>query len=125
MKGPELLLKNLGMTFNDPVRRTRTAKLDSTYRAWIGHDAFYFASHDSREHFLHNPLRYCGTLTDPVTQARFHPTQASPRLKYDGRLYYFASDSTQSRFNTDPKFYARRGPMDEARPMMPEFPVAH
>jgi len=125
VKGPERLLKNLGLSFDDPVRPQRAAKLDSTYRAWIGHDAFYFASHDSREHFLHDPLRYCERLTDPVTQVRFHPTHRSPMIKYQRRTYYFSSESTLARFRSDPAFYAARGPMDEIRPMMPEPRPTH
>jgi len=123
VKGPESLLKNLGLSFNDPVRTTRAAKLDSTYRAWIGHDAFYFSSHDTREHFLHDPLRYCGSLTDPVTQVRFHPTKQSPTLKYHQRAYYFSSDSTRARFRSNPTFYAARGPIDDMQPMMGPHPA--
>lgn len=125
MKGPEPLLNGLELSFRDPVRPHRTAKLDPSYRAWIGQDAFYFASHDTREHFLHDPLRYCSALTDPVTEHRFHPTRRSPQLVYGGRRYYFAADSTLARFRTRPAFYAMRGPMDEMRPMLPERPAAH
>ena len=109
----------------DPVHADRTARLDSTYRAWIGHDLFYFASHDSREHFLRSPLSYCSALTDPVTQLRFHPQASSPHLNYLGRRYYFASDSTRARFLSNPSFYATRGPMDALRTMAPEHPAAH
>jgi YHS domain-containing protein len=123
VKDPESRLKALGLEFLDPVQITRPAKLDSTYRAWIGQDAFYLSSHDTREHFLHDPLKYCAALTDPVTQARFHPTSASPKLTYHGRAYYFASDSTRAVFRSKPDFYAVRGPMDEAHPMM--MPESH
>ena len=118
MKGPEPLLRNLALKFEDPVRPHRAAKLDSSHRVWIGHDAFYFASHDSREHFLRRPLNFVQALTDPVTQRRFRPGASSPQLEYHGRRYYFASDSTRTRFRADPAFYALRGPMDETRPMM-------
>ena len=117
MKGPELLLRGQLLTFRDPVHPQRQARLDSTYRVWIGHDAFYFASHDSRERFLKEPLRYVRMLSDPVTEQRFHPTAASPRLEYRGRPYYFAAESTRARFRAHPDYWAQRGPMDEAMTM--------
>jgi YHS domain-containing protein len=125
VQGPEPLLEGLGLAFRDPVRPTRVAKLDPAHRAWIGQDAFYFASRDSREHFLHDPLRYCPALTDPVTERRFHPTRRSPRMEYNRRPYYFSSDSTLARFRARPEFYATRGPMDEMRRMLPEHGAAH
>ena len=126
MKGPEPLLKSLNLSFMDPVRTTRPAKLDPRHSAWIGHDAFFFSSRDTREHFLHNPLHYSQMLSDPVTQRRFHPTTQSPRLDYRGRRYYFEADSTLARFRGNPMFYALRGPMDEAQPMKPmPAPAGH
>ncbi|MBI1799962.1 MAG: hypothetical protein HYR73_09810 [Candidatus Eisenbacteria bacterium] len=125
MKGPEPLLKNLGLTFHDPVRANREARLDSSYRAWIGYDAFYFASHDSREHFLRDPLRYCGALTDPVTLARFRPGAQSPSLDYGGRRYFFAAESTRASFADHPERWAVRGSPEDPRGMRPEMTPGH
>jgi YHS domain-containing protein len=119
VKGPEPLLKSLNLSFMDPVRTYRAARIDSLHRAWIGHDVFYFVTRDSREHFLHDPLKYAHMLSDPVSQRRFHPTAKSPRLEYRGRPYYFETDATLARFRGNPGFYALRGPMDEAQPMRP------
>jgi len=60
--------------------------------------------------FQHDPLRYCGLLTDPVSHARFRPTRRSPRLDYSARPYYFMAESTFAAFKAMPDSFAlRRG----------------
>jgi YHS domain-containing protein len=96
----------------DALDQKRAATLDSTMRVFIGHDLFYFADGASRRRFAKHPLRYCTALTDPVTRTRFKPTRRSPRVEYEGRPYYFSSDSTRTAFQADPaRFRFGRGGM--------------
>lgn len=122
MKDPEKALGSLGLQFLAPGSRD-TAKLDPITRVWIGHDLFYFADRAARDRFVKDPLAVAHTLTDPVTQHRFHPTKRSPQLDYVGRHYYFQSESTLTVFRGMPDWYAKRGPMDEAQAMAPAPPA--
>ncbi len=125
MKGPEAYLNGLALRFSEP-RGHRAARLDSSLRVWIGHDLFYFADRAARDRFAHDPLSACRALSDPVTQRRFRPTRKSPRLDYSGRPYWFESEATRDTFRTRPDWFANRGPMDEARPMMMNgMPLPH
>jgi YHS domain-containing protein len=90
------------------VRRGRPAVVDSTMRTFVGHDIFYFSGTTERNLFRKNPLRYCRRLTDPVTLKRFKPSRGSPHLKWMGRPYYFASDSTRAAFASMPDSFAIR-----------------
>jgi YHS domain-containing protein len=124
VKDPEKALGSLSLQFLTPDGAA-PARLDSTTRAWVGHDLFYFANARARDQFLRDPLAVCRSLTDPVTQRRFHVTRKSPELSYHGRHYYFESDSTRTVFRGMPDWYAKRGPMDEAVPMAPESHTSH
>ena len=53
-------------------------------------------------------MRYCRILSDPVTGGRFTVSRASPHVAYEGRHYYFASDSTLGVFNFAPQRFALR-----------------
>jgi YHS domain-containing protein len=117
VKGPEAYLKMLALKFNDPVETKHAAMVDSTLRAWVGIDVFYFASRTTRDRFEKDPLRYCHAITDPVTRVRFRATAKSPHLDYAGRHYYFAADSTRTAFNAMPMHWAKRGPADEMKEM--------
>ncbi|MGH7740640.1 MAG: hypothetical protein ACRENS_01310 [Candidatus Eiseniibacteriota bacterium] len=124
MKDPEKALASLGLQFQI-LGGSAPARLDSTTRLWIGHDLFYFESGAARDRFVRDPLPHLEALTDPVTQRRFHPTSRSPQLTLHGRRYLFESDSSRTVFKGRPDFYAHRGPMDEAQPMMPDMHTAH
>jgi YHS domain-containing protein len=124
VKDPEKALGSLDLQFLAPGG-SAPARLDSTTRAWIGHDLFYFADQPARDRFLRDPLATCRALSDPVTENRFQPTARSPQLNYHGRRYYFQSDSTRTVFRGMPDWYAKRGPMDEAVPMAPGTHATH
>src|SRR5438067_2538090 len=108
VQDPEKYLKDLHLSFACPVRNGRAAVLDSTYRAVVNHDLYYFSDRASLARFRRDPLRYCGRLTDPVTRARFLPTRSSPLITYRGRRYYFAADSTRAQFAATPDSFAVR-----------------
>ena len=65
-------------------------------------DVFFFSSPRAMRRFLASPLRYARGLTDPVTQMRFHPTEHSPRLTYERRMFYFESEETMREFQAAP-----------------------
>lgn len=75
----------------------------------MNHEIFYFSSKAARDLFLEDPLRYCGLLTDPVSRRRFRPSVQSPHTTYRGRAYYFAADSSRTRFLATPQKFADRG----------------
>lgn len=60
--------------------------------------------------FESNPARWCGLVTDPVSQRRFHPAPIPLARTYMDRLFYFESDSTLRAFEATPDSFAvRRG----------------
>jgi YHS domain-containing protein len=92
------------------VDPTREAKLDSKLRTFVNYEVFFFCDEAALATFQGNPTRYCGLLTDPVSQQRFQPAPGSFRRDYMGRPYYFESDSTYVAFAATPdSFGVRRG----------------
>jgi len=61
-------------------------------------EIFFFSSRAAMRKFQADPIRYCGKLTDPVTQKRFRPTVKSPSTTHWNRTFYFESDSTRALF---------------------------
>ncbi len=86
----------------------RAAVLDADHRAMINYEIYFFSDLDARKRFMKDPLWYCGVLTDPVDRARFRPTEKSPRTEYNGRRYFFSSDSTRAAFRAMPDSFAVR-----------------
>jgi YHS domain-containing protein len=107
-RDPERYLLGLKASLRCPVRPARRAIFDSSLRATLNQDIFFFSSLAAKKQFQKNPLRYCGTLTDPVTRARFRPTKESPHVTFRGREYYFADDSTLARFQAEPQRFFER-----------------
>ena len=88
--------------------KQRAAVLDSTHRAYVNQEVYFFSDTQARRTFLKDPQRYCGTLTDPVNRVRFRPAQASRRFDYRGRPYFFSDDSTRIAFQAAPDSFALR-----------------
>jgi YHS domain-containing protein len=105
---PEKYLLGIHASFPCPVRPSRRAILDSTLRAKVNQDIFFFSSVAAKNRFLKDPLRYARTLTDPVSFERFQPTKSSPHVVFRGRDYYFAADSTRARFQAEPENWFER-----------------
>ena len=108
MQGPELFLKAQAIDVRDALDPRKPALLDSTRRAFIGHDLFYFADAASRARFERDPLRWSRRLTDPVTLARFAPSARSRKATHHGRRYWFANDSTWMAVRATPDSFAVR-----------------
>jgi len=105
---PEKYLLGLHAEFSCPVRPSRRAIFDSSLRARVNQDIFFFSSAGAKNRFTKDPLRYAKTLTDPVSFTRFHTTKGSPHVVFRGRDYYFAADSTLARFQAEPERWFER-----------------
>jgi YHS domain-containing protein len=104
-----------------PVHPERPARFENELRSFVNWEAYFFSDAAAKTSFDVEPWRWCGRVTDPVTRARFVPTETSPRAAHGGRPYFFQSDSTRTVFLADaeryakPKTMAQMKPMDDAR----------
>lgn len=114
VQGPEQYLNELGVTLPCAVHPERTAVLDAGHCVFVDYEAYYVSDSQALEEFLEAPYRYAGRVTDPVSHERFVAGETSPRRDRAGRIFYFQSDETASRFDADPDAYAT--PMISMRP---------
>lgn len=105
---PEQYIEARGVDVPCAVDSTKKAKPDKKLTQRMNYEVFMFSSSAARRKFDKDPLKYCGLLTDPVNQRRFHPTPRSPHTAFKGRSYYFASDSTFTVFHATPDSFALR-----------------
>jgi YHS domain-containing protein len=98
-------IKNHNLSFFCPVNTEKLAVLDSAHQRKIGWETFYFSDEEAIQEFDENPLTYCGVLTDPITRQHFHPGVDSPFSDYEGRRYYFWTDSSKQMFDMMPNMY--------------------
>ncbi len=81
------------------------AVLDSAHQRKINWETYYLSDEEALRGFDENPIKYCGALTDPVTRQRFYPGVDSPVSDYNGRRYYFWTDSSKQMFDMMPDMY--------------------
>ena len=105
---PDLYVEARKVDVPCAVDSAKMAKPDKKLTARMNYEVFMFSSAAARRKFDKEPLKYCGLLTDPVNQARFHPTPRSPRIVFKARPYYFISDSTLAVFHATPDSFAMR-----------------
>ena len=105
---PEKYLTELHAAFPCPVNPARRAIFDSSLRARVNQDLFFFSSVAAKNRFVKDPLRYTKALTDPVSFVRFPAKKTSPHVVFRGRDYYFASDSTLAVFQAEPDRWFER-----------------
>jgi len=108
VQDPETHLREIGVRPPPVFKGGGKPVIDSSLRAQMNYEIYYFANRAELDRFKKDPLRYCGLLTDPVDMVRFRPTASSPHTEYGGRSYYFSADSTQARFLSDPMQYKDR-----------------
>ena len=84
----------------------RPAVYDPALRTRVNYEFYCFADADEKRRFDADPLRWCGTVTDPISRQRFRPTQASPRTTHAGVPYFFSSDETARQFAAAPDSFA-------------------
>jgi YHS domain-containing protein len=85
---------------------TRPAVVQRDARTQVNYEFFYFADAESKQRFDGDPLRWCGTVTDPISRQRFRPTQASARTEHNGVPFFFESQETQLQFAAHPDSFA-------------------
>src|SRR5258706_15205730 len=90
------------------VRPDQPARLTAACRSYVNHDVYFFSDEKCRKSFETDPFRFCGEVTDPVTNARFRPGRLSPQRRHKKRLYVFANAQTAAKFRADPAHYAER-----------------
>jgi YHS domain-containing protein len=108
VQDPDRYLLHQEIHLPDLIEPKREAILIPAMRVHVNYEIFYFATSQNRQKFLDDPVRYCGLLTDPVSQKRFKPGKSSPKESWEGRLFIFSSDSTRRVFDAKPETYAVR-----------------
>lgn len=86
----------------------RPAVIDSVHRCYVNHEIYFFADQVAKARFEKNPLKWCGLVTDPISQQRFQPTAKSPQLVYGGRHYYFERKENLAAFQAEPEAHRNR-----------------
>ena len=110
MQGPEPYLERMKAKLTDPVTPAKPAQVAARLRYHVNWEIFYFADKSSLDEFRRHVTKYCGLVTDPVSGARFRPTETSPVVRHGGRPYYFTSEETRAKFQRSPvEFAIRKG----------------
>lgn len=105
MQSPEFFLNNLGITVNCVVDPSRPALLDEKHRVFVNWETYFLSSDAALAKFRADPLKYVGTVTDPVTRERFRPTRRHTRIDHEGRIIWFAKAENAARFRAGPEAY--------------------
>jgi YHS domain-containing protein len=103
-----MFLEQERIALRDPVDPSRTASLDPALRTFVNYEIFFFADEVTKAAFDADPTRWCGRVTDPVSQRRFLPAPMPLSRTYMDRLYYFESDATLEAFEATPDSFAVR-----------------
>ncbi len=85
--------------------RLQTALLDARHRVFVNWETYYLSSDENLAKFRADPLKYVGTVTDPVTRERFRPDRKHTRLEHEGRIIWFAKPENAERFRAGPEAY--------------------
>lgn len=105
MQSPELFLNDLGITVPCVVDPSKPALLDEAHRVFVNWETYYLSSDKALAKFRAYPLKYVGTVTDPVTRERFRPTKKHTRIEHEGRVIWFAQPQNEARFRMGPEAY--------------------
>ncbi|MGH7731337.1 MAG: hypothetical protein ACRENJ_08820 [Candidatus Eiseniibacteriota bacterium] len=96
----------MSRTLRDPVDPRRLGSLDPKLSSRVNGEIYRFASAATLVRFERNPLRWCRTLRDPVSEVVFVPDRATRRLDYVDGPYFFCCDSTRLEFSRNPERFA-------------------
>lgn len=102
MQDPEKYLKEMKVKPPSLFKGGARPVLDSSLKAQVNFEIYFFANAAEKKRFLADPIRYCGKVTDPITYERFRPTAASPKTVYGNRTYFFTSETSRATFLADP-----------------------
>ena len=106
MPAAEFLLEHMSRTLWDPVDPRRLGSLDPALRARVNGEIYRFASRATLARFQRDPVRWCGTVRDPVSGCLFVPDRRSPSLEWADGPYFFTCDSTRLEFSRAAGMYA-------------------
>lgn len=106
MQDPEPYLETQKITVPCLLEPKQPAVMDAAHRSVVNFELFYFSDEKTKARFDEDPLRYCGALTDPVTQERFIPGESSPRIDREGRAYVFLSEANLAQFEALPDSFS-------------------
>ena len=101
-------MRQEGIEVRDPVDPLHPAVIDSAHCTFVNYEVFYFASAETKGRFEREPWRWCGLVTDPVSQRRFRPAPGAFQWTYAGRPYFFESDAALATFQAAPDSFALR-----------------
>ena len=82
------------------------ALVEKEKRAQVNYEFFYFADEAGKEQFESDPLRWCGTVTDPISRERFRPTEKSAVAEHNGIPFFFSSEDTKTAFAAHPDSFS-------------------
>jgi len=105
VQSPELFLNDLGISVKCVVDPAKDALLDEKHRVFVNWETYYLSSDAALAKFRADPLKYVGTVTDPVTRERFRPDRNHPKLVRDGRIIWFTKVENVERFRAGPEAY--------------------
>lgn len=106
MQDPVPHVQKHALSFDCVVNKNKTASIDLVHMRQINWETFFFSDSNAMQKFDNDPLRFCEALTDPITRQRFRPGNDSPRSEYDGKHFYFWSDSSKQKFDMMPAMYS-------------------
>lgn len=98
-------VRRKGLEFRCYLDPRRAACVDAEHCVRLNWEAYFFADLESKQRFLGDATRYCGLLTDPITRRRFRPSAQSPQAEFRDVRYYFESELSRARFESDPEMY--------------------
>jgi YHS domain-containing protein len=84
----------------------RPAVYDAALRTRVNYEFYVFADAEEKHRFDADPLRWCGTVTDPIDRQRFRPTKDSPRATHAGVPYFFRYEQNEKQFVAAPDSFA-------------------
>ena len=101
----EFALFHMQRALWDPVDPNQLGSLADSLHWRVNGEVYRFSSGRTMRRFMQAPELWCGIVRDPVTGRRFLPSAGSPQAYWVGGPYFFASESTKTRFVGDPKQY--------------------
>lgn len=106
MQDPGTGLTALGTELPSALDPSARTVLDASHRSFVNHETIFFATEVEKRRFDADPIRGCGTSTEPVTRRRFVPGSDPIRVDHDGRPQYFPGPSAADNFRRDPEPFA-------------------
>jgi YHS domain-containing protein len=105
VQGPEIWLNALQVRLPCAVDPEAPAAIDVEHRALVNWEAYFVSGPAALAAFRQAPWEYCGVVTDPVSRARFRPSESSPRRDRGDHPFFFENEATLAAFDENPESY--------------------